>query len=141
MHFRITCDANQVSGVGEVVGELSGPTYKHFMTRDYGSGLPSLGVVLMCRDPALNFKRRIRFSKKEQTLYMDVVLHLPAMSRLPHYQKRHVIIQRLEREIREILSKYNVDNFDRVRFESDLHEWFIKTPNRSLQPTAGRSDE
>ena|SRR2546430_10123451 len=124
MHFRITCDANKESGVGEVVDELSGPTRKHFVPRDYGSGLPRLGVVLMCRDPALNFKRRVRFSKKDQTLYMDVMLHLPEMIPLPHEERRGIIIDRLEQEIPEILNKYDFDNFDRSRFNSDLHEWF-----------------
>jgi hypothetical protein len=141
MHFGITCDANQESGVGEVVGELSGQTRKHFVPRDYGSGLLSLGVVLMCRDPALNFKPRIRFSKKDQTLYMDVMLHLPEMIPLSHQERRGVVIQKLKQEIPEILNKYDVDNCDRVRFESDLHAWFTQTPNQSLQPTVGRSDE
>ena len=140
MHFGITCDANQESGVGEVVGELSGRTRKHFLPRDYGSGLLSLGVVLMCRDPALNFKPRIRFSKKDQTLYMDVMLHLLKMIPLSHQERRSVIIQKLEQEIAEILNKYDLDNFDRVRFESDLHEWFTQTPSQSLQPTAGRCE-
>jgi len=124
MHFRITCGANKESGVGEVVDELSGPTRKHFVPRDYGSGLPRLGVVLMCRDPALNFNRRVRFSKKDQTLYMDVMLHLPEMIPLPHEERRGIIIDRLEQEIPEILNKYDFDNFDRSRFNSDLHEWF-----------------
>ena len=124
MHFRITSDANQESGVGEVVCDLSGPTRKHFVPRDYGSGLPRLAVVLMCRDPALNFKRRVRFAKKNQTLYMDVMLHLPEMVPLTHHERCRVIIQRMEREISEALSKYNFADFDRPRFESDLQNWF-----------------
>jgi hypothetical protein len=124
MHFRITSDANKESGVGEVVGELSGPMRKHFVSRDYGSGLPSIGVVLMCRDPALDFKRRIRFAKKDRTLYMDVMLHLPDMIPLPHEERRRVIIQKLEWEIPEVLTKYDFPNFDQTRFESDLRAWF-----------------
>jgi hypothetical protein len=92
MHFRITSDVNKESGVGEVVRELSGPTRKHFVSRDYGSGLPFMGVVLMCRDPALDFKRRIRFAKKDRTLYMDVMLHLPDMISLPHEGRRRARI-------------------------------------------------
>ena len=68
MHFRITADTNEESGVGGVVEELSGPTRLHFESLDYGSGLPRLCVVLMCRDPNLDFKRRVRFSKQDQTL-------------------------------------------------------------------------
>ena len=78
----------------------------------------------MCRDPALNFKRRVRFCKKDQTLYLDVMLHLPELIPLLHEERRSIIMERLEREIPEILSKYNFNNFERPRFESDLHEWF-----------------
>ena len=124
MRFVITSDANHESGVGEVVDELSGPTRQHFLPRDYGSGLPQLGVVLMCRDPHLNFKRRVRFSKKDQTLYMDVMLHLPDMIPLTHDERRSVIVQRLEQEIPDVLTKYEFPDFDQTRFESDLREWF-----------------
>jgi len=79
--------------VGAVVDELCGPTLQHFRPRDYGSGLPQLGVVLMCRDPHFNFKRRVRFSKKDQTLYMDVMLHLPDMIPLSHDERRRVRVQ------------------------------------------------
>src|SRR5688572_19040015 len=124
MHFRITSDANQESGVGEVADELSGPTRQHFVPRDYGNGLPRLCVVLMCRDPHLDFKRRVRFSKNDETLYMDVMLHLSDMIPLTHDERRSVIVQRLEQEIPEVLTKYAFRDFDQSRFESDLHEWF-----------------
>ncbi|PYJ51171.1 MAG: hypothetical protein DME83_07865 [Verrucomicrobia bacterium] len=124
MHFRVTADTNQESGVGAVVDELSGPTRKHFVPRDYGSGLPRLCVVLICRDPHLDFEKRVRFSKKDQTLYMDVILHLPEMIPLTHDERRRVILQRLELEIPEVLTKYEFRDFDRARFESDMHDWF-----------------
>ena len=124
MHFRITADSNQESGVGDVVTEMSGPTRQHFLPRDYGSGLPRLCVVLMCRDPHLDFKRRVRFSKKDQTLYMDVMLHLPDMIPVTHDERRRAIVQRLEQEIPEVLTKYEFPDFDQHRFESDLRDWF-----------------
>jgi hypothetical protein len=124
MRFMITSDANQESGVGEVVYDVCGPTHQHFLPRDYGSGLPQLGVVLMCRDPLFNFKRRVRFSKKDQALYMDVMLHLPDMIPLTHDERRRVIVQRLLFEIPEVLTKYAFRDFDQPRFESDLRAWF-----------------
>jgi hypothetical protein len=125
MHFRITADTNQESGVGDVVTELSGPTRQHFVPRDYGSGLRRLCVVLMCRDPRLDFKRRVRFSKKDQTLYVDVMLHLPDMVPLTHGERRRAVMQRLEQEIPEVLTKYEFQDFDQPKFESDLRDWFI----------------
>jgi hypothetical protein len=125
MDLRITCDADQKSGVGEVVGDLSGPTRKHFASRDYGSGLPGLGVVLICRDPGLNLKRRIRLSKRDRTLYMDVMLQLPDMTALAHDERCRIIMQKLEQEISQTLTKYEFAEFDQARFESDLRAWFV----------------
>ncbi len=124
MHLRITADSNQESGVSEVVIELSGPTRQYFVPRDYGSGLPRLGVVLMCRDLELDFNRRVRFSKKDQTLYMDVMLQLSDMISLAHNERRRVIIERLSREIPEVLTEYKFRDFDQPRFESELRAWF-----------------
>ena len=123
MRFVITADSNQESGVSDVLYELSGPTRQHFLPRDYGSGLPQLGVVLMCRDPHFNFKRRVRFSRKDQALYMDVMLHLPDMIPLTHDERRRVIVQRLLLEIPEVLTKYAFRDFDQPGFESDLRAW------------------
>jgi hypothetical protein len=136
MHFRITADTNQESGVGEVVNELSGPTRQHFVPLDCGSGLPRLCVVLMCRDPKLGFKRRVRFSKQDQTLYMDVMLHLPDMVPLAHNERRNTIIACLQREIPEVLNKYKFHNFDQRKFENELRSWFAALPpNTSLERT------
>jgi len=124
MQFHITADTIQESGVAEVVYELSAPTRQHFASLDYGSGLPRLCVVLMCRDPKLDFKRRVRFSKQAQTLYMDVMLHLPDMIPLAHNERRSAIVVRLQREIPEVLTKYKFHDFDQPKFENELRSWF-----------------
>ena len=129
MFFRITSDANENSGVGKVVDEISGPTRKHF-ERDYGPGVNGIGVVLMCRDPWLKFKRRIRFVKKDKkmpyfdkTLYMDIMLDFPQMRELSHEQRKAIILQRLGDEIPTILRKYAFKDFDEPRFVDDLKSW------------------
>lgn len=133
MHFRITSDANESSGVGEVVGDISGPTRWHFEPKDYGPGVSGIGVVLMCRDPYLKFKRRIRFVKKDKktpyfdkTLYMDIMLDFPQMLELSHEQRKAVIIERLCNEIPTILRKYAFKEFDEPRFVDDLKNWLLK---------------
>jgi hypothetical protein len=130
MHVRVTSDANQESGVGVLVLEISGPTRKEFLHRTYGSGLSGLVVVLMCRDPDLNFKRRIRFSKKEKKLYMDVMLDLSQMMRADHAVRKRIITDQLATEVPAILRKYAFDDFDEARFVDDWKNWLreITTP-------------
>ncbi len=123
MLLRITGDINQESGVAEVIYEISGPTRKHFALKEYGAGLHGIGVILMCRDPELNFKRRLRFSKKDKTLYMDVMLDLEQMSQSSHERRKQIILERLAEEIPATLGKYSIRDFDEAHFVKDLKGW------------------
>src|SRR2546429_273707 len=115
MLLRITGDINAESGVAEVLYEISGPTEDFFTARDYGDGLRGVGVVLMCRNPALNFKRRIRLAGKDKTLYMDVMLELKEMSQATPGLRRRIISERLVEEIPAVVHKYSIRDFDEAR--------------------------
>src|SRR5689334_2516327 len=108
LHLGITCDANAESGVGIVVNEISGPTRKHFAAKNYGIGVHGIGVVLMCRDPELNFKRRLRFSKKDKMLYMDIMLDLNQMRQAEHGVRKRIVVERLADEVPAVLHKYSI---------------------------------
>jgi hypothetical protein len=125
-HLGITCDTNTESGVGKVVDEISGPTENHFVAKNYGLGLHGIGVVLMCRDPELNFKRRLRFSKKDKMLYMDIMLDLGQMRQAEHGVRKKIVVERLGEEIPTVLSKYSIGDFDEARFVKDLKGWLTE---------------
>ena len=130
MHFRITGDVNESSGVDKVVFEISGPTRKHFEPKDYGPGVNGIGVILMCRDPWLKFKRRLSFAKKDKKLLMDIMLDFPQMRELSHEQRKAIILQRLGDEIPTILRKYAFKDFDEPRFVDDLKNWLKEIGGR-----------
>ena len=123
MRVLITCDANQESGVGEVVGETSGPTVQHFALKNYGTDLKGICMVLMCRNPDLNFKRRVRLAKKTKTLYLDVMLDLDEMRAVIHEERRRIIVGRLAREVPETVAKYCLKDFDLRRFTDEFRAW------------------
>jgi hypothetical protein len=132
LHLRITCDANEESGVGEVVDEISGPTRKNFATKNYGLSLLGIGVVLICRNPELKFKQRLKFSKSEKRLYMDVMLDLGQMRQADHERRKRIICERLAEEIPAVVRKYSVPDFDEERFAADLKSWLAEIG--SMQP-------
>ena len=136
MDVVITSDANAESGIGDVVFELSGPTSEYFLTRDYGAGLLGVVVVLMCRDPGLRFHRRVRFVKKEKTLYMDVMLDLDEMSRATREVRRQIVTTRLLSEVPSVLGKYSLGDSDGARFEHDLKDWLGQVAKASLPVTS-----
>jgi hypothetical protein len=123
MHFRITSDANSESGLGEIVDELSGPARQFFAQRDYGAGLLGVVVVLMCRDPKLNFERRLRFARKEKKLFMDIMLDLDEMRHALPARRRAIIAGRLLLDIPEVVRKYAIKTFDEASFIVELKGW------------------
>ena len=130
MHFRITSDANFESGVGSVVDEISGPTRRRFASADYGAGLVSIVIVLMCRDPALDFKRRIRFSQKDKALSMDVMLNLEQMRNAKHEDRIKIVFERIANDVSDAIAKYSLVGFDDNLFKNELNEWFQKISSR-----------
>lgn len=126
MRIGITCDENEEAGIGSIVDEISGPTEHHFIPDNYGGPLKEIFVVLMCRDPELKFRRRIRFAKKENVLYMDIMLNLIEMVALDSATRRKVVLERIIDEIPIVLRKYKFKGLEVDRLGSDLHKWFFE---------------
>ena len=124
MKVGLLGDSNIESGVAQVIFDIAGATKKHFTTKNYGAGLTGICVVLMCRDPWLNFTRRVRLSKKEKILYMDVMLNLEHMKSLSFQERRQVIIPIISDEIMAITSRYKIGDFDQNAFFADAIYWF-----------------
>jgi vacuolar-type H+-ATPase subunit F/Vma7 len=127
MHFRITGDTDVAAGIAPIVIDLSGPTRQHFLSKSYGMGLLGIGIVLMCQDPELSLKRRIRHSKKESKLYMDIMLDLPTMKVASPEDRKRIVAQRLFDEVPKVLSGYKIPDFDKEVFAADLRQWITST--------------
>ena len=124
MRFIITGDTDSISGLGPLIYGVSGPARKHFVARDYGTGLLGVVVVLMCQDPNLKLKQRVRFAKTERKLYLDVMLGLEQMRRLDPKDRKQVVGERMLDEIRIFLKKYSFPEFDAERFLDELENWW-----------------
>lgn len=124
MRFNILCDIDWESKVDQPLAALSKLGYfEFFEDRNYGDGLLGVTVIFMCQDPGLKLKRRMRLSKKEKKLYMDIMLDLPTMKAAEPMQRQKIIADRLAVEVPEVLAKYKIDNFDKLRFIYDLNNW------------------
>ncbi len=124
MRLFITCDANWESKVDRVLSDLVGLKFRqHFEQREYGFGLTGLSVILMCRDPSHNFKRRIKLSKKEKNLHLDIMLDLASMKEASPAERKREVAQRLFDEVPEVLSRYRIPDFDREAFIADFQAW------------------
>ena len=80
----------------------------------------------MCRHPERNFKQRIRFAKKEKTLFMDIMLDLEQMRQAEHKDRKRIIAERVVDEVPIVLRKQSIEDFDEARFVHDLNNWLLK---------------
>lgn len=126
MELFVTSDTDQETKISEVVVEIHTPTQKHFANRSYGEDLTDITVVLMCRSPQHNFKQRIRYSKKERTIYMDVMLDYDMMLGISHVERKREIGRKMLGEIQHVLKKRRFSDFDEARFIDDLAAWVAR---------------
>ncbi|MFZ6736049.1 hypothetical protein ACO0LG_29285 [Undibacterium sp. Ji42W] len=125
MRLNILGDFDWESNIDQVLKAFSDDNYHSYLQeRDYGTGLIGITVVFMCQDPNLNLKRRIRLSKKEKKLYVDIMLDLAQMKSVDLAKKKMIISELLLKQIPEVISKYKIDDFDLQRFIEDFQQKF-----------------
>ncbi|MCZ2390838.1 MAG: hypothetical protein LC113_07140 [Acidobacteria bacterium] len=131
MKLFVTSDADKETGLSELIYEINrSPMDDFFVNRFYDDSGVEMAIVLMCRGPQWSFKQRIRFVRKENCLYMDIMLDLDVMSRADLKARKRIVGEKIVNEIPQIIAKYKAKgkygfkDFDLLRFSSDLREWF-----------------
>ena len=127
MEIGITCDANWEVKIDKVLDALSDTNYDRFFQKKYyGDSINEIFIVLMCRDSELNFKQRIRQSKKEKILYMDLMLDFDEFMKINQKQRNKITADKIINEVPPIIKKYKFKDFDLEKFEIDLEKVFRK---------------
>jgi len=117
MNLNILCDINWESKIDHAVKVVDTTVMD---VRDYGDGLKKLVVILNCRDPELNYRQRIRFSKTEGTCYIDVMLKLSDFVRSTHITRRKKIYDELLDQVSKTIRARKLPNFRIEDFLVDL---------------------
>ncbi|MEN5436540.1 hypothetical protein ABE545_23115 [Sphingobacterium faecium] len=127
MKLFLTSDSDWEAKISRITNLLYDTGYTHFFEEQYyGSSLDCVAIVLMCQDPSLNLKQRIRLSKKERTIYMDIMLDLNQFLKIEQKEREKIVVEKLINEVPAIIRKYRLEDFDIIKFESDLKNWMIK---------------
>jgi hypothetical protein len=118
-------DFDWESNVDKVLDALSVTNYRgYFHQREYGEELIGITILFMCQDPELNLKQRVRLSKKEQKLYIDIMLDLPQMKQSDQATRNLIAQQKMLAEVPAIIRKYKLKKFDTERFIEDFQQIF-----------------
>lgn len=91
-----------------------------FEERNYGAGLTKLVLFLICQEPALMLKQRVRLVKATSILYVDIMLDLPYFIQASHVERRRKIANEIREQVQAVLVKRRIRDFDLVQFMSDL---------------------
>jgi hypothetical protein len=127
MVVNLLGDYRKESNLDEVFQKFSAlGLRKYFLEKNYGDGLKVVAIFLMCQDPALNLKQRIRHSKKDKILYMDLMLDLGTMVQADEASRLKLVARKMISEIPEIFSKYKLPDFDKEEFIADFKSWIEK---------------
>jgi len=127
MKLFLTSDSDWEAKINRITNQLYDTGYTRFFEEQYyGSSLDCVAIVLMCQDPSLNLKQRIRLSKKEKTIYMDIMLDLNQFLQIDQNEREEIVVEKLITEVPAVVKKYKLEDFDILKFESDLKRWMIK---------------
>lgn len=122
MKFSVSSDANWETRTDRISRELS-KRNEFFADKPYGAGVAVLGLVLMCRDPDLDFRQRITYKQKRAELYVDIMLDYETMVSAPMIERlTHVVIQ-IKAQMRAVLFDKKLRDFNKEGFLSDLDFW------------------
>lgn len=125
--FNILADFYWESKIDKVLDTLSETAYRHFFSEQYyGSSLNGITVVLMCQDPNLKLKQRVKLSKKEKKIYLDIILDLNRFLQIDQKEREKIVVEKLIDEVPAIIRKYKLEDFDLQKFESDLKNSMTK---------------
>lgn len=121
MEISIVLDYYWESRLNKVADKFRLSTFDYidyFKSKNYGSNVSAIIIGLICRWE--NPKPRIRFSKKEKALYMDIVFDLDQFIPMSLEEKMPIVSQRMLEDIPNIIAKYKFKDFDLDTFRNDL---------------------
>ncbi|MBP2543060.1 hypothetical protein [Acinetobacter guillouiae] len=124
--FQLLSDTDSESGVLIAKQKITSNGFNKYVTSDnYGSDLNGIVIILMCRKPEIVFKKRLRLSKKEKVLYMDIMLDYDLFNNMAFEQRITQICKTLLVELSQVLKKYKFQDFKSNELIKKLENWFV----------------
>lgn len=123
MNINLLADSNWESKLDHAMRVVN---FCSLVDADYGPGLSKLTLVAVCRDPAHEFKQRVRLVTATGILYIDVMLDLPFFVKATHVERRTTLYEQLMAQVRRVLEKRQIKHFDYKSFLKDLDNLLIE---------------
>lgn len=129
MKLNFTADCDWESHVGRIKSHYLERSAT-FESRSYGNEVAFVVLLFVCRDPELDFKRRVQFRRRKAEFYTDVMLDLPTIVPLSMKEKMRYVSRELLEQLAEQLGRVKFKDFDHARFLLDLKVWLEDIDSR-----------
>lgn len=124
--FQLLSDTDSESGILIAKQQITSNGFNKYITSEsYGSDLNGIVIILMCRKPEIVFKKRLRLSKKEKVLYMDIMLDYDLFNNMAFEQRITQICKTLLVELLQVLKKYKFQDFKSDELIKKSENWFV----------------
>ncbi|MGR2920127.1 hypothetical protein [Acinetobacter sp. 1125_18A] len=124
--FQLLSDTDSESGILIAKQQITSNGFNKYITSEsYGSDLNGIVIILMCRKPEIVFKKRLRLSKKEKVLYMDIMLDYDLFNNMAFEQRITQICKTLLVELSQVLKKYKFQDFKSDELIKKSENWFV----------------
>ncbi|MGE8531655.1 MAG: hypothetical protein ACN6N1_12255 [Acinetobacter guillouiae] len=124
--FQLLSDTDSESGILIAKQQITSNGFNKYITSEsYGSDLNGIVIILMCRKPEIVFKKRLRLSKKEKVLYMDIMLDYDLFNNMAFEQRITQICKTLLVELSQVLKKYKFQDFKSNELIKKSENWFV----------------
>lgn len=124
--FQLLSDTDSESGILIAKQQITSNGFNKYITSEnYGSDLNGIVIILICRKPEIVFKKRLRLSKKEKVLYMDIMLDYDLFNNMTFEQRITQICKTLLVELSQVLKKYKFQDFKSNELIKKLENWFV----------------
>jgi hypothetical protein len=119
LDLRITLEWDYETGISlEKMYPFREGLEKEFTSKNYGSSIGHVWIVLTCRP--YDYKQRKRYRKAEQQLEYDVLLDFYLVKNVPLEDKKQLIKYQFYQVSERTLEKYKFPDFDKSSFLTDL---------------------
>jgi hypothetical protein len=124
MELYITADADWDAKIRNVIDIFFKMDITHyFLEKDYGIDIYKIAFFLICREPSLEFKQRIKFDKKEKVLGIDIMLDLDLFRNISLKEKFNIVKKELLINTPIGINKFKFKNFNSELFMKDFSYW------------------
>lgn len=124
--FQLLSDTDSESGILFAKQKITSNGFNKYITSEnYGSDLNGVVIILVCRKPEIILKKRLRLSKKEKMLYMDIMLDYDLFNNMEFEQRVTQICKILLVELSQVLKKYKFEDFKSDKLIINLENWFL----------------